>query len=73
MSRVTYETGLKCKRCGNISITCRRAGSRKLCQNCGAHIMDCDPRTLEAKVTENADIISVKVTHKLFSYTLEEV
>lgn len=73
MARVTYETGLKCKRCGDISITFRRAGGRKLCQNCGAHIMDFDPRTMEAEVTENADIVSVKVTHKLFSYILEEV
>lgn len=73
MAYVTYETGLKCKRCGDLTISVSRIGSRKLCQNCGAHIMDFNPMTLEATVTENADIVSVKVTHKLFSNILEEV
>jgi hypothetical protein len=35
--------------------------------------MDCDSRNREAEVTKNADIVTVKVTHKLFSDIYEEV
>jgi hypothetical protein len=35
--------------------------------------MDFDVRNREAEVTEDADIVTVKVTHKLFSAIYEEV
>lgn len=73
MAYVTYETGIKCKRCGNLSLSINRFQTRVLCQNCGEHIMDFDPITKEGTVQENADIVTVKVTHKLFSNIYEEV
>ena len=73
MARVTYERGIKCKKCGELYISINRFCSCVLCQNCGTHIMDFDLRNREAEVTENADIVTIKVTHKLFSYICEEV
>lgn len=71
MARVTYEMGLKCKQCGNLSTHFNRYIRTVLCQNCGAHIMTYYGNR-EGKVTKNADIVSVKITHKLFKDILEE-
>lgn len=73
MAYVTYETGIKCMKCGNITTSIDRFKSRALCQNCGEHIMDFDLRTKEGTVQKNAEIVTVKVTHKLFSTIYEEV
>lgn len=73
MARVSYETGLKCKRCGNIVLSVSKLYSRVLCQGCGAHIVDINFKTQEGVMTKNAEKITVKVTHKLFSDIYEEV
>lgn len=72
MAKVTYERGIKCKRCGKICTSFDR-GHYILCQGCGTHIMNFDLKSKKGEITENADIITVKVTHKLFSKTYEEV
>jgi phage FluMu protein Com len=73
MARISYETGLKCKRCGKIVLSVSRLHSRVLCQGCGAHIVDIDFKTKEGTMTENSEKVTVKVTHKLFSDIYEEV
>ena len=73
MARVTYEKGLKCKKCGNLIIHANRFSRCVLCQNCGAHLADLNIKELEMLVTDNANIVTVKVTHKLFKDIYEEV
>ena len=73
MVRVTYERGVKCKKCGKIHVGINRFQRCVLCQNCGTHIMDFDPTNREGIVTQNADVVTIKVTHKLFSDIYEEV
>lgn len=73
MARISYETGLKCKRCGKIILSVSRFHSRVLCQGCGAHIVDIDFKTKKGMMTENSEQVTVKVTHKLFSDIYEEV
>lgn len=73
MARVTYERGLKCKRCGRMYISIDRFQRCIVCQDCGAHIANFDRRNKEAEITKNADVITVKVTHKLFTDICEEV
>lgn len=66
MARITYERAIKCKRCGTFRTSIDAYKHHVLCQNCGTHIMDFDCRTKEGTVTQNAEIITVKVTHKPF-------
>lgn len=73
MARVTYEQGIKCKKCGNLIVNINRFTRCVLCQSCGAHLMDFDYVNLEGSVSKNADVVTVKVTHKLFSDIYEEV
>lgn len=73
MAKITYERGVKCKKCGNIITSFNKGNYYILCQNCGTHIMTYDTKNNEIKVTENAKIITVKVTHKLFQEIYEEV
>lgn len=72
MARVTYEVGVKCKRCGKLLISFDRFQRTILCQGCGTHILTYLGNR-EAEATENAEKITVKVTHKLFSDIYEEV
>ena len=71
MAYTTYETGIRCNKCGNLITTVSRFKRRVLCQECGTHLMDLDDTN--ALVTKNAKIVTVKVTHKLFSDIYEEV
>lgn len=73
MAKVTYERGVKCKKCGEIIINLDISKQHVLCQNCGTYIIHFDPKSKEGTVTRNAEIISVKVTHKLFKEIYEEV
>lgn len=72
MAHITYEQAIKCKQCGKLTMSIKRFQRTVLCQGCGTHIMT-NLGNLEAEVTENADIVAVKVTHKLFSDIYEEV
>lgn len=69
MAKVTFEKGIKCKKCGKMLIP---PFKNRLCQSCGTEII----AEYNAKrgwiITDNADIITVKVTHKLLHYLLEE-
>lgn len=73
MARVTYEQGVKCLKCGKLCTSIKRFQKTVLCQGCGAYLGDFDISERELTVSDNADIITVKVTHKLFSDIYEEV
>ena len=73
MAIVTYERGIKCKKCGNIYVEIDRFQYCVLCQNCGTHVLNFDIKNKKGIVTKNADIVTVKVTHKLFRDIYEEV
>lgn len=73
MARVSFAKGLKCEQCGNISISFPRGRRYLLCQGCGAHLADhIENEGIEIH-SENAELITVKVTDRLFSTTYEEV
>ena len=73
MARISYKQALKCKKCGHFTLEVDRSIRHVLCQGCGAHIMDYDGNGHGEYIGENAEPVSVKVTHKLFSTTYEEV
>lgn len=72
MARIEFVPGVKCKQCGKLLISFNRLQRTILCQGCGAHILTYLGNR-EAEVTENAEQVTVKVTHKLFSDIYEEV
>lgn len=73
MARISYERGIKCKKCGKIIIAIDNPSFCVLCQGCGTHLADNDYENSALVVTNNAKIITVKVTHKLFHDIFEEV
>jgi hypothetical protein len=74
---VKFESGVQCK-CGaiypmsNINIA-NALKKRVLCPECGRHIMDLNLRNLDAEVTDNADIVTIKVTKGWLDDTYEVV
>lgn len=72
VAKIEFERALKCKKCGKLHTTFNRFNHCLLCQGCGTHLMDYLGNR-EAEVTENADVVTVKITHKLFSNIIEEV
>ena len=73
MARVTYEQGIKCRKCGKFQVSIDRFQSYVLCPWCGTHLGNFDRKKRVMSVTNNADIITLKVTHKFFSEIYEEV
>lgn len=71
MAKVEYKVGYECKCCGNI--VCNLANYDILCQKCGAKVMAGYSINSGWQLTENAQSISVKITHKLFSKKYEKV
>ena len=71
MAKTEILRGIKCNKCGHIDIP---PFGYHLCQNCGAYVIDDFIRGKGGwQITSNANIIPVKVTHKLFKDILEEV
>ena len=73
MARVSYERGVKCKKCGELYTSFYKGTSCMLCQNCGTHILNYNSKTNEGTITKNAEIVTIKITHKLFKEIYEEV
>lgn len=73
MARISYETALKCKKCGSFTTEFYRWQRRILCQECGAYIADHDENGKCEYIANNAKLVTVKVTNKLFSKSYEEV
>lgn len=69
MAKVEFYPGIKCKNCGEIEIPPFR---NPLCQKCGTKIVNGYNRKDGFLINGNAEIISVKVTHKLFKTIYEE-
>ena len=69
MARTEFVQGIKCKKCGKMEIP---PFSHHLCQSCGTHVIKGYEKDGWV-VTKNADIIAIKVTHKLFKDIYEEV
>ena len=70
MARIEFKPGIRCKRCGNMDIP---PFSSILCQKCGAKIVEGYNKKDGYTITANANIISIKITHKLFKDIYEEV
>ena len=70
MARVEFLPGIKCKNCGKIELP---PFKYLLCQECGTKIVDGHNKKDGFIINGNAEIISVKVTHKLFRDIYEEV
>lgn len=73
MAKISYTRGIKCKRCGKLYVTLNKYLRCFLCQNCGAYLGNFDIEANCLTVEENGEIVTIKVTHKLFSETYEEV
>ena len=73
MAKISYQRGIKCKKCGKIIIAIDRFSSCVFCQNCKAYLANFDYKNKEMVVTNNAEIVTVEVTHKLFRNVLKEV
>lgn len=70
MAKVEFYPGIKCKNCGKIEIP---PFGNQLCQGCGTKVVDGHNSKDGFLINRNADMISVKVTHKLFKTIYEEV
>ena len=70
MAKVEFYPGIKCSNCGKIAIPPFRY---LLCQGCGTKVVDGHNDKDGWLINKNADMINVKVTHKLFKTIYEEV
>lgn len=73
MAKISYMRGIKCKRCGELYVTFDKSSRYFLCQNCGAYLGNFDIEANCLTVEEDGKIVTIKVTHKLFSETYEEI
>ena len=71
MAKTEIVRGIKCKKCGHIDVP---PFKHHLCQNCGAQVVEGFKYGNGGwTITNNANIIPLKITHKLFKNILEEV
>ena len=67
MAKVEFEYGIKCKKCGKICLY----PFDILCQQCGTQVLDFHQG--KTVIHKNADIVTAKITRKLFKTIIEEV
>ena len=65
MARIEYQQGIECKCCGEIVY--RVEDINRLCQKCGAEIVDEFSWKDGVTLGKDGQGIVVKITHKLFS------
>ena len=70
MAKIEILPGIRCSHCGKIEIPPFRY---LLCQVCGTKVVDGHNEKDGWLINRNADMIKVKVTHKLFKDVYEEV
>lgn len=71
MARIEYKQGIECKCCGDIIYQIPR--HQRLCQECGAQIIDDVDNNYEVTLGKYGRGIVVEVTHKLFSDVYKKV
>lgn len=72
MADIEFVEGIICKRCGEI-IAQPTILTRELCQGCGARLMDINISRRTYSLSNNAESVTVKVTHKFFKDIYEVV
>lgn len=71
MARIEYKEGIECTNCGDF--ICQIPKHQRLCNKCGAKIIDDVDDNYEVTLGKYGRGIVVKVTHKLFSEIYEKV
>lgn len=66
---ITLERGIKCRNCGQLEVPPFKHGH---CRTCGVELFRTHYNGICAP-TSNAESTMIKVTHRLFYKTLEEV
>lgn len=72
MANIEFVEGIRCKKCGNI-IAQPTIFTKELCQNCGAKLIDTNINRRTYSLSDNAESVTVKVTHKFFKDICEVV
>ena len=72
MANIEFVEGVRCKRCGKI-IAKPTILTRELCQGCGVRLMDINISKRIYSLSNNAESVTVKVTHKFFKDIYEVV
>lgn len=72
MANTEFIEGIRCKKCGKI-IAQPTVFTRELCQGCGAKLIDTNINKRTYSLSDNAESVTVKVTHKFFKDIYEVV
>lgn len=72
MANTEFVEGIRCKKCGKI-IAQPTVFTRELCQGCGAKLIDTNISKRTYSLSDNAESVTVKVTHKFFKDIYEVV
>lgn len=72
MANIEFVEGVRCKRCGEI-IAKPTILTSELCQGCGVRLMDINISKRTYSLSNNAENVTVKVTHKFFKDIYEVV
>ena len=72
MANIEFVEGIRCKKCGSV-IAQPTIFTRELCQSCGAKLIDTNINRRTYLLSNNAESVTVKVTHKFFKDIYEVV
>lgn len=72
MANIEFVEGVRCKRCGEIIVQ-PTIFTRELCQGCGARLIDTNISRRTYSLSNNAESVTIKVTHKFFKDIYEVV
>ena len=72
MADIEFVEGIRCKRCGKI-IAQPTIFTRELCQGCGAKLIDVNIGRKTYSLLNDAESVTIKVTHKFFKDVYEVV
>ena len=72
MANIEFVEGIRCKKCGKI-IAQPTIFTRELCQGCGIKLIDINTERKTYSLSNNAECVTIKVTHKFFKDVYEVV
>ena len=72
MANIEFVEGIRCKKCGKI-IAQPTIFTRELCQSCGAKLININIKRKTYSLSNDAESVIIKVTHKFFRDVYEVV
>ena len=72
MANIEFVEGIRCKKCGK-TIAQPTIFTKELCQGCGVKLININTERKTYSLLNNAESVTIKVTHKFFKDVYEIV